>query len=705
MITLAVMGMFLTAELFSNSPLIPVVPKAHASPLDTAPAIVGVFSPVKKDNVFIQNGATSFVMSINITNAGPIFGAQIGINYTAAAVTTAVVDFSKGIFSNLSPTFCSQQQNINKPGFIDQTYLCPQSVIGTGVIENVTFTVPASQFSTIHINTKSVVSNPADVQYKSIDGYFDNRATGSVVYSISNSQPTVTVLRTVLPTTTNTTAPTATVSLATVSGTQGATTVSVVGLPANSVPIIGVPNPCTPGCSVTLQIRVNGGKKGAAGTTPSGTYKLAILGNQTISGSTFLVREAWLTLVVKPPHAPTFVVSSDITNFLQGDGGWTVLHISATLTCTAPTQCANDTLTWSTPQLSPRTGSLAKFTPPSGQFNLGTQAFLANMNITTPPDDTFFGVFKFGINATTSGDYSEVLSRASFVVSINIPQAETMSRAFAYSGVSIATSPIGVNVTFVNPSPTAQNSITVNATARVTLKADSKLRYVNTTNIPSETWAAGKAIIADYNGDFKYQNGELVSGTAPAVGTPTARDSNIRFADLHLNGVWTNVTSKTPKDPVVYKTTADTIFGPGDLLITGTLSTGYLIGTVQTISLAPGQSKFVLFSFDAGPATCLPASPPCLPTDVYTISGYEPAGLNPNQAPAGAQGSIQFRQKFKGDVTGDNHVDISDLSIVGAQFGKTSSSIGFNPAADLNNDGVINISDLSIVGSQFGQSV
>ncbi len=63
-----------------------------------------------------------------------------------------------------------------------------------------------------------------------------------------------------------------------------------------------------------------------------------------------------------------------------------------------------------------------------------------------------------------------------------------------------------------------------------------------------------------------------------------------------------------------------------------------------------------------------------------------------------------FTVKLRGDVNGDCKVDIVDLSSVGAAFGKTTGTIGFNPNTDLNNDGGINIVDLVLVAGSFGQA-
>ncbi len=57
---------------------------------------------------------------------------------------------------------------------------------------------------------------------------------------------------------------------------------------------------------------------------------------------------------------------------------------------------------------------------------------------------------------------------------------------------------------------------------------------------------------------------------------------------------------------------------------------------------------------------------------------------------------------LKGDINGDNAVDIIDLSVLLTNYGKSSSSASA-PSADINDDGTVNISDLSLLLSNFGQ--
>jgi hypothetical protein len=54
-----------------------------------------------------------------------------------------------------------------------------------------------------------------------------------------------------------------------------------------------------------------------------------------------------------------------------------------------------------------------------------------------------------------------------------------------------------------------------------------------------------------------------------------------------------------------------------------------------------------------------------------------------------------------GDANGDGHVDINDLTIVLANFGKTGMTWS---QGDFNGDGVVDINDLTIVLANFGST-
>jgi hypothetical protein len=54
-----------------------------------------------------------------------------------------------------------------------------------------------------------------------------------------------------------------------------------------------------------------------------------------------------------------------------------------------------------------------------------------------------------------------------------------------------------------------------------------------------------------------------------------------------------------------------------------------------------------------------------------------------------------------GDVNGDGHVGIVDLSLILSNFGKTTAQAS-NPNCDQNSDGKVTIIDLSVVLSKYG---
>ena len=120
-----------------------------------------------------------------------------------------------------------------------------------------------------------------------------------------------------------------------------------------------------------------------------------------------------------------------------------------------------------------------------------------------------------------------------------------------------------------------------------------------------------------------------------------------------------------------------------------------LIGN-QTITLNPGQTGIVSFNWNT---QALARGTYLLTANATRVNGET------NLANNNLYGGM-FTSRLKGDVeaTPDCRVDIVDLSAVGASFGRTSATAGFNAFADLNNDGAINIVDLVIVATNFGQT-
>ena len=56
----------------------------------------------------------------------------------------------------------------------------------------------------------------------------------------------------------------------------------------------------------------------------------------------------------------------------------------------------------------------------------------------------------------------------------------------------------------------------------------------------------------------------------------------------------------------------------------------------------------------------------------------------------------------EGDVNGDCHVDLSDLSLLLAAFGTCTGDPNFNEAADFDSSGCVELNDLSFLLSNFG---
>jgi hypothetical protein len=64
---------------------------------------------------------------------------------------------------------------------------------------------------------------------------------------------------------------------------------------------------------------------------------------------------------------------------------------------------------------------------------------------------------------------------------------------------------------------------------------------------------------------------------------------------------------------------------------------------------------------------------------------------------AAATQSIPYSTRV-GDINGDGYINIQDLEVVEASFGKRVGQQGYNPAADVNGDGIVDVRDLAIVG-------
>ncbi len=66
-------------------------------------------------------------------------------------------------------------------------------------------------------------------------------------------------------------------------------------------------------------------------------------------------------------------------------------------------------------------------------------------------------------------------------------------------------------------------------------------------------------------------------------------------------------------------------------------------------------------------------------------------------------GKIGLAAVLPGDINSDNKVDVTDLSILLANYGQTASQ-ATNPAADINGNGVVDVTDLSALLSNYGKT-
>ncbi len=80
------------------------------------------------------------------------------------------------------------------------------------------------------------------------------------------------------------------------------------------------------------------------------------------------------------------------------------------------------------------------------------------------------------------------------------------------------------------------------------------------------------------------------------------------------------------------------------------------------------------------------------------------AVLKQNVVLSGGVNTMSAGPVIMGDVNNNNVINVLDLSVFSASFGKTAGSPGYNFLADLNCDGVINIFDVSILGAGFNKT-
>src|SRR3989475_6732368 len=617
LITLTLLGTILA--MCATLPNIPIVAEVHAAPPNN-PAILGLFSELKKSNVVVDSnirpggsGGSIFKLYVNITDAGLIKGFDINITWVSTVLQVRNSTFTgtgcplaQGcLFSTVSTT----RSNTTAAGFLRLAVVDTDSgrpfVNGNGTLFRVSFNTLLQSATVIHIDKKSLIQTPGSVPYKPVDGFYDSRAAPAD-FPLSVSPTTVTINRPVLSSSTAT--GTATISISTIpTGLASAILLQTLGLPLNTVPTFTT-NPCpqTATCSSTLTFTITGGPKGGPLTTPSGTYSIAIIGNTTatsVSGN--FVKSVWLKLVINPPPAPVFNFSASTKTYTQEAGSQRFLTLNATLV-----SGTNDSIAFGTNCFPNFASALCEVKPQTGGL-IVKPGFFATLNVTTSPSATNPGTYKFNATATSQGTYSEVLIAKNFTITVTVlkthdlaVQAFSASRNFAYAGVSLG-SPLKLNVTVANLGTVTETSFVVNSTARVVLlNNDCRLAFVDANN--NQIYDTGETVIldsdcnglfgsglldfrikyVDTNGNNVWDPGEVVildadsSGTynpsltdsviagSPTFGRSLTLDTSIRFVDSNANGVWNT------GEPVVQDSNGDGKYSFGkfhnDTLVSGT---------------------------------------------------------------------------------------------------------------------------------------
>ena len=73
-----------------------------------------------------------------------------------------------------------------------------------------------------------------------------------------------------------------------------------------------------------------------------------------------------------------------------------------------------------------------------------------------------------------------------------------------------------------------------------------------------------------------------------------------------------------------------------------------------------------------------------------------------NQVMSAGENNLNLGTVIPGDINGDNGINITDISLVGAAFGSVVGDPNYNPLADLNCDGGVNVIELSLLNVSFG---
>jgi len=260
-------------------------------------------------------------------------------------------------------------------------------------------------------------------------------------------------------------------------------------------------------------------------------------------------------------------------------------------------------------------------------------------------------------------------------------------------GQQIAASGSNVYVTWYEQDSLTNSNVYLISSSDNGLTFGTKINLSQTTGNtlqpnPSISTAGGTVYVA-WEDSTQGNDDVLFKATIP--GLP---DVAITYVGLPRTVAYANV----PSNPIMVNVTAS---NPGPIaasFVVSVKANSTFIAANQTVTnLAPGATVPLQFSwntasFAKGNYTLTCYATQVTPSGETNLANNVKIWLGP------------FAVRLKGDVHPDCRVDIADLSLVGAQFGKTPTTPGFLPAADLNNDGTINISDMVLVASVFGSA-
>lgn len=149
---------------------------------------------------------------------------------------------------------------------------------------------------------------------------------------------------------------------------------------------------------------------------------------------------------------------------------------------------------------------------------------------------------------------------------------------------------------------------------------------------------------------------------------------------LHTDNTLPTVSQTTPPAAVNISTTPSVVFNSNE---GGTITYGGGCTSTTTVATS-GPNTIALSPLSRG------ATYSCT-IKVTDLAGNQSSTVN----------ITSFAITYNGDLNTDKGVNISDLSILAADYGKTSWS---GHVTDINNDGNVNLSDLSILATDYGKS-